>query len=500
MSHPGQHASTRPDEPALIRASDGESLSWGALHRASVAAANHLHDLGLKRGSAVAICLENRFEFVAFVWGAQYAGYRYTPISTRLGPDEISYIVSDCEAEALVVSEQTRCEAVRNTAADMLPVLSVDELELLSAPPQEPAYERAEGISMLYSSGTTGRPKGVFRPAPEAPIEEIPIGDVMMGKLCQLEPGSVYLSTAPLYHTAPLSFLILMSRLGVATVIMERFDAADSLALIERHQVTHSQWVPTMFVRLLRLPKEMRAAHDLSSHRFALHGAAPCPIEVKEQILEWWGSIVHEYYAGTEGAGTCVIGPEDWLTHKGSVGRPAGGVIHISNEAGEDLPVGEVGEVWFESTSTFQYYKDEEKTRSARRAGRATFGDLGYVDRGGFLYLTDRKAFTMIIGGVNVYPQEAEDTLITHPSVFDAAVFGIPHAEYGEEVKGVVQLVEGVEGDAATESALLDFCQGKLAKIKCPRSIDFIAELPRHPTGKLYKRKLRDTYLARGAE
>jgi len=492
MSHPGTHAQAQPESVALIRATDGASISWAQLHQAAVAAANHLHDLGLRKGSAVALCLENRFEFSAFVWAAQYAGYRYTPISTRLGPEETEYIVADCDAEAVVVSERTRASVKVQGA---LPVVDVDAIDFLTAEPAAPGYERAEGVSMLYSSGTTGRPKGVFKPAPVEPIESVPIGDVMMGKLCQLDADSVYLSTAPLYHAAPLSFLLLMGRLGVTTVVMDGFEASESLALIEQHSVTHSQWVPTMFVRLLRLPGETRAAHDLSSHRFALHGAAPCPEAVKEQMLDWWGPIVHEYYAGTEGAGTCVIGPEDWLTHKGSVGRPADGVIHITDESGRDLPVGEVGEIWFESQTTFQYYKDAEKTRGAKRDGRATFGDLGYVDEDGFLYLTDRKAFTMNIGGVNVYPQEAENALITHPKVFDAAVFGIPHEEYGEEVKGVVQLVSGIEASDEVAAELIAFCRDRLAKIKCPRSIDFEAELPRHPTGKLYKRKLRDRYL-----
>ena len=279
---------------------------------------------------------------------------------------------------------------------------------------------------MLYSSGTTGKPKGVWRPAPDEPVEDLGPADRAAAEAFGITPDSVYLSPAPLYHSAPITFLIQMGRIGAATVIMERFDPAESLAAIERYGVTHSQWVPTMFVRMLRLPDEERNRHDLSSHVFAIHGAGPCPIAVKEAMLDWWGPIIHEYYAGTEGAGMCRIGPEEWLEHKGSVGRSARGPVLIVDDDGNELPAGEVGQIWFANSSDFRYHGDETKTAEARRGAGGTFGDIGYLDDDGYLYLTDRKSFTINAGGVNIYPQEIEDVLLAHPAVHDVAVFGLP--------------------------------------------------------------------------
>ncbi len=349
---------------------------------------------------------------------------------------------------------------------------------------------------MLYSSGTTGRPKGVWRAAPAAPVEELQPADAAMAAVYRIDERSIYLSTAPLYHSAPISFLARMNRIGATTVIMDRFDPAEALAHIETYRVTHSQWVPTMFVRMLRLDEAERARRDLSTHRVAVHGAAPCPVHVKQAMLDWWGPIIYEYYAGTEGAGTCLIGPDEWLAHKGSVGRSVSGPLHILDEHGRPLPAGEVGEVWFERSSDFRYLNDADKTSESRRAnGSGTFGDLGYLDADGYLYLTDRKAFTIIAGGVNVYPQEIEDVLLAHPAVVDAAVFGIPHPEYGEEIKAVVQPAPGVAADDSLVAELLEHCRAHLAGFKCPRSIDFDADLPREPNGKLMKRVLRDRYL-----
>ena len=349
---------------------------------------------------------------------------------------------------------------------------------------------------MLYSSGTTGRPKGVWRAAPDVPVEKLHSADVAMAAVYQIDERSIYLSTAPLYHSAPLSFLARMNRFGATTVIMERFEAATALTHIDTYRVSHSQWVPTMFVRLLRLDDAERSRHDLSTHRVAVHGAAPCPVHVKQAMLDWWGPIVYEYYAGTENAGTCLIAPEEWLTHKGSVGRSVSGPLHILDEHGHRLPAGEVGEIWFERSSEFRYLNDADKTSESRRAnGSGTFGDLGYLDADGYLYLTDRKAFTIIAGGINVYPQEIEDVLLTHPAVIDAAVFGIPHPEYGEEIKAVVQPAPGAVTDDTLRAELHTHCRTHLAAFKCPRSIDFDADLPREPNGKLMKRVLRDRYL-----
>lgn len=492
MAHPGHHADARPEDPALIIAETGATLSWAQLHSEAVRWANHLHDLGLVPGDAVAICLENRFDFVTVLWGCQYAGFRYTPISTRLTATEAAYIVNDCEARACFVSDRT-AERVPNDATGDLMVINVDgDLPAEESPPR---YERAEGWPMMYSSGSTGQPKGVRRPAPPEPVEELPPGTAGSGKAFALDHDSVYLSTAPLYHSAPIDFLITMTRLGTTTVIMQRFDAAAALASIERYRVTHSQWVPIMFIRMLGLPDDQRLSHDLTSHRWAIHGAGPCTIATKEAMLEWWGPIVHEYYAGTEGSGLCMIGPHDWLSHKGSVGRSVRGPVRILDAEGAELPTGEIGQIWFGNSSEFEYHGDNAKTAEARKPdGTGSFGDIGFVDADGYVYLTDRKAFTINVGGINVYPRETEEVLLSHPAVHDVAVFGLPNAEYGEEVKAVVQPAPGYEAGQALAAELTQHCAGSLASFKVPRSFDFVDEFPREPTGKVRIGELRKAH------
>ena len=498
MAHPGIHAASRPDAPALIMAATGETVTWAELRQRSVAAANMLHDLGLRAGDPVAFCIENRPEFAVLVWACHDAGYRYTPISTRLTPDEVAYIVGDCGASVFLHSGRTAAVARTAAALDGVEhVIDVDDHDLFRPSERaDPGYDRAEGIGMLYSSGTTGKPKGVWRPAPDEPVETLGPADRAAAQAFGITPDSVYLSPAPLYHSAPITFLIQMGRIGAATVIMERFDPAESLAAIERYGVTHSQWVPTMFVRMLRLPDDERTRHDLSSHVFAIHGAGPCPIAVKEAMLDWWGPIIHEYYAGTEGAGMCRIGPEEWLEHKGSVGRSARGPVLIVDDDGNELPAGEVGQIWFVNSSDFRYHGDAAKTAEARRGAGGTFGDIGYLDDDGYLYLTDRKSFTINVGGINIYPQEIEDVLLTHPAVHDVAVFGLPNDEYGEEVKAVIEPDPAVIADDGLAAELLAHCRTRLAGYKVPRSIDFEQQLPREPTGKLRKHLIRDRYLA----
>ena len=498
MAHPGVHAVSRADAPALIMAASGETTTWAELRRRSVAAANVLHDLGLRAGDPVAFCIENRPEFAVLLWACHDAGYRYTPISTRLTPDEVAYIVDDCGASVFLHSHHTAAASAAVAALDGVEhAIDIDDHGSLDSDDgATPRYERAEGIGMLYSSGTTGKPKGVWRAAPDEPVDELGPADRAAALAFGITPDSVYLSPAPLYHSAPITFLIQMGRIGAATVIMERFDPAESLATIERYGVTHSQWVPTMFVRLLRLSDEERARHDLSSHVFAIHGAGPCPIAVKEAMLDWWGPIIHEYYAGTEGAGMCRIGPDEWLAHKGSVGRSARGPVLIVDDEDNELPAGEVGQIWFVNSSDFRYHGDEAKTAEARRGAGGTFGDIGYLDDDGYLYLTDRKSFTINAGGINIYPQEIEDVLLAHPAVHDVAVFGLPNDEYGEEVKAVVEPDPAALADDALIAELLAHCRVHLAGFKIPRSIDFEPQLPREPTGKLRKHLIRERYLA----
>ena len=363
----------------------------------------------------------------------------------------------------------------------------------------QPLPDRIAGTDMLYSSGTTGRPKGVLPTIAPQPIENASSGVGGLGAmLFGFTEESRYLSPAPLYHAAPLRFCMGIHMSGGTVVVMERFDAEDYLRHIQEHQITVSQVVPTMFVRMLKLSDDARAGYDVSSLQTCVHAAAPCPADVKRKMIDWWGPVIHEYYAGTEGNGFVYCNSEQWLAHPGTVGSALLGTIHIVGEDGEEVATGGEGTVYFEGGSEFEYHGDEEKTADSRMAnGWSTLGDVGKVDEEGFLYLTDRKAYMIITGGVNVYPQEAENLLTMHPAVEDVAVIGVPNDDFGEEVKGVVQPVEMPADDEVAKSLereLIAYCREHLADVKCPRTIDFREELPRHPTGKLYKRHLKDEY------
>ena len=436
-----------------------------------------------------------------------------TALNVHLSAEEQIYIVRDCGAKVLVVSAQLGDLARR--IAEAVPEIEVrlafgdavdgyaDYETALAAASAEPFADQPAGADMLYSSGTTGHPKAVRVPLPERQVDEP--GDLLVavfGQIYSFGTDTVYLSPAPLYHAAPLRFGGIVHATGGTVVVMSKFDPEQALALIERYAVTHSQWVPTMFVRMLKLPDEVRERHDLSSLRFAIHAAAPCPIEVKQRMLDWWGPVLHEYYAATEAAGVTLIGPEDWLTHPGSVGRAGLGVLHVCAEGTDDqeeLPVGETGLIYFErDVMPFSYHNDPDKTRQAQHPHHdnwATTGDIGRVDDDGFLYLTDRRAFMIISGGTNIYPQEIENVLTLHPKVLDVAVIGVPDDDMGEAVKAVVQPAEGVVTGPDLERELIDYVRERIAHYKAPRSVDFTDALPRTPTGKLVKRKLRDRYV-----
>jgi len=503
--YPATHAHSTPDKAAYIMAGTGEVVTYRQLNDRSNQCAQLLRGLGLQTGDSVALCLENHQRFFEIAWAAQRSGLYYTPVSSRLTPAEVEYIVGDCGARVFITSAYKRDVAAE--LAQRMPHVHT-RLMLDATIPGYESYEAAvarhpaapipderEGQDMLYSSGTTGRPKGVKFALSGNPAGTPPALLQLMTHLYGTNADTVYLSPAPLYHAAPMRFCMAIHRLGATAIVMEKFDPIEYLSLIERYRVTHSQLVPTMFVRMLKLPEAERRRYDLSSLRAAVHAAAPCPIPVKEQMIDWWGPVLHEYYAGTEGNGFTAITSAEWLAHKGSVGRALLGEIHILDDAGDEVPPGEVGTVYFARGATFEYHNDPEKTAGSRNLkGWSTLGDIGYVDNEGYLYLTDRKANMIISGGVNIYPQEAENLLITHPQVADVAVFGVPNADLGEEVKAVVQPVEMAEAGAALERELIAFCQQHLAKFKCPRSIDFEAELPRQPTGKLYKRLLKDRY------
>ena len=507
---PGAHAIRTPDKPAIIMAESGETVTYAELDARSNRLAQLFHARGLRFGDHIAVCLDNSPEFLEVCWAAQRSGLVYTAINYHLTPDEVRYIVGDCDARALVIS------AALHDLAATLGGRVPDTVEIrlaiggevagfeayeraIAAHPVAPLAEELEGSAMLYSSGTTGRPKGIAHAQPRIAVgTALPILEGF-ARLYGMNADTVYLSPAPLYHAAPLHFCMTVLRFGGTVVIMERFDPQQALALIERYRVTHSQWVPTMFIRLLKLPEVERRRRDLGSHQIAIHAAAPCPVPVKEQMIEWWGPILFEYYAATEGVGATVITSREWLAHRGSVGRPLTGAVHIIDDAGGERAVGEAGRIFFESpgAAPFTYYKDPDKTARARnQRGWGTVGDIGYLDADGYLYLTDRKDFMIVSGGVNIYPQEIENVLVTHPKVADVAVFGVPNDEMGEEVKAVVQPVDMAIASPALAQELQDFCRQSLARYKCPRSIDFTAALPRAPTGKLYKRRLREPYWA----
>ncbi|SHJ98102.1 fatty-acyl-CoA synthase [Pseudonocardia thermophila] len=512
--YPGKFAALTPDKPAVVMSDTGAALTYAQLEERSVRLSRALWDAGLRPGDNVALLAENSLRTYEVYWAAMRSGLYLTAINFRLHPDEVTYIVDDCGAKALVVStglaetatvvhDATPGVGLRlafcTDPADDLPPGHDDYEAALAAASPEPLPEQPRGRDMLYSSGTTGRPKGVKAPLPGVSVTEG--GDLLLslfGPLYGFAADTVYLSPAPLYHAAPLRFGGMIHQVGGTVVVMPRFDAAAALAAIERYRVTHSQWVPTMFVRMLKLPDEVRTAHDLSSHRVAVHAAAPCPVEVKQRMIDWWGPILHEYYAATESIGLTVIDSPTWQQKPGSVGRSLLGVLHVCGDDGQELPPGEVGLVYFERDQfPFAYHNDPEKTAAAAHPDHptwATTGDVGYVDEDGFLFLTDRQSFMIISGGVNLYPQEIENALALHPAVLDLAVIGIPDPDMGEQVKAVVQPAPDVEPGPELEAELLEFLRARIAGYKIPRSIDFTDDLPRTETGKLQKHKLRARY------
>jgi long-chain acyl-CoA synthetase len=503
--YPGSLAKSIRDKPAYRIAHSGETVTFRQLDERSNQGAQLLRRLGLTLGDGIAVLVENHPRFFEICWAAQRSGLRYTTISTHLTAPEVEYIVKNSGAKVFITS-RAMAEVARDLVAplsDLAGRFMLDDVspgyasweQATAEEPPEPVPDEAEGADMLYSSGTTGRPKGVAIPGLGKPIGMPPLLVPVLKGLYDVDESTVYLSPAPLYHAAPLRFNLGLQRLGGTSVIMEEFDARWALELIERHRVTHSQWVPTMFRRMLELPEPERGRYDVSSLRVAVHAAAPCPISVKEQMIEWWGPVLYEYYAGTESNGITSISSEEWLAHKGSVGKPLGGKIHILDDAGEELPPGEPGLIYFAGTGEFEYHDDPEKTAAAHtEQGWSTIGDVGYLDEEGYLYLTDRKADMIISGGVNIYPQEAENVLATHPKLLDVAVFGAPNEEFGEEVKAVVQPVDMADAGPELEQELIAYCRQRLAKIKCPRSVDFEPELPRSATGKLFKRLLKERY------
>ena len=500
-------AIANPDKLAAVFLPSGRRVTFGELDRSANQAANALRALGARRSDCVVFCVENDPLLLALTLGAQRIGLYYALVSTKAAGSELAYILEDSQARWALLSMKTE-------AAGNLPLLAGSRARVFSAgagtrssPLErwEPLFEGASpalpddpspGREMLYTSGTTGRPKGVRKPPFETPFDAADSRNAAVAQTSGMTEASIYLSTSPLYHSAPNRYLSTAVHLGATSVVLERFDAELALQAIDAFKCTHSLWVPTMFHRLLRLPQEVRQRYHIDSMKAAIHGAAPCPVHVKAQMIEWWGPIVDEYYSGTEGIGATFITAKEWLAHPGSVGRSIDGVIHVLDDNGNEVQAGTVGKIYFESDARFEYWQAPEKTSAMTSPqGWRSFGDLGRLDADGYLYLTDREAFTIVSGGVNIYPQEIEDVLLQDPRVADAAVFGIPDEEYGEEVRAVVQLAVPESAGAALAEALKAHCRAALGPLKVPRRIDFETELPRHATGKLYKQALRQRYL-----
>lgn len=510
------YATQHPDRPAFVMSATGDSVSLAEFEGRSNQLAHLLRDHGLQRLDHYAVFMENNDRYLESCAAGERSGLYYTCINSYLTPDETAYIVDNSNSQVIITSAAkfdivndalTQCPQVTlvlvvdGAAAgvvndDVDDDRIVDFVTAVGAFPTTPLDDEYLGTSMLYSSGTTGQPKGIIRPLPEQPpSEQMPLF-TFLSNLWQYREDMVYLSPAPLYHSAPQAAVNLTLRKGGTVIIMERFDPEEYLRLIEDYSVTHTQLVPTMFSRMLKLPEADRLRHDLSSLEIAVHAAAPCPVQVKEQMIDWWGPIIHEYYGATEGLGFSACNTEEWLAHKGTVGKIVLGDLFIADDEMNELPQGVPGTIWFKTATEFEYHNNPDKTNEATSAdgSMTTVNDVGYVDEDGFLYLTDRATFMIISGGVNIYPQETENLLITHPKVADAAVFGVPNVDLGEEVKAVVQPIAGQAPDDALAAELTTFCAQHLSRQKVPRSIDFSHELPRLPTGKLYKRKLRDDY------
>jgi len=500
-------AHARPDHLALVDPDEGHH-SAGELLASCNQLVHGLRAMGLKPGDSVAMLLPNSVEVFELYLAIGQAGFYLVPINWHLVGPEIAYIVQDCEAKVFVA--HARFAEHAKAAADEIDFPAEGRFavggeipgfrpyeELKAGQPTDDPPDRTAGLVMNYTSGTTGKPKGVRRPLPGTDPETAGNGFGGMLFLFRLQPfdDNVHIVGSPLYHTAVLVFAGAAIHIGHTVVVMDKWTPERMLYLIEKYRVTNTHMVPTQFVRLLNLPEDERNKYDVSSLRHMIHAAAPCPPDVKRKMIEWWGPVIDEYYAASEGGGTIVFADE-WLEHPGTVGRawPIS-EIKILDDGGNELPPGEVGTVYmYMQTGDFEYYKDKEKTERSRKGKYFTVGDVGYLDEDGWLYLSDRKIDMIISGGANIYPAEIENELIMHPKVADVAVFGIPHDDWGEEVKAVIEPIEGVEGNAELEREILEWASSRLAKYKMPRSIDFTTEMPRDPNGKLYKRKLRDPY------
>jgi long-chain acyl-CoA synthetase len=511
LLRPDDHADRAPDSVAVVAATTGRRISYRTMVDRSRHLANVFRSHGLRPGDHVAIFMTNRPEYFEVVWAARRGGYFYTAISGHLTPGEVRYLLENSEAKALIVSADLADVAAQ--AARDLPPLALrlvigadrpgtdDYAATVAKAEIAPAGPELEGQAMLYSSGTTGRPKGIVHAKVDAGRRFGDVsGDILWVNRYGYDSQSVSLAVGPLYHAAPLVSAMSIHRHGGTVAVLPKFDAEETLKAIEKYRVTHVQFVPTMFIRLLRLPEEVRRRYDLSSLRAVAHSAAPCPVEVKRRMIEWFGPVIYEYYSATEAAGHVSIGSAEWLEHPGSVGRVAPGSVAITDESGRELPAGQDGIIWFtRPANRFSYHGDPEKSASMYNGkGWARMGDTGHLDPGGYLFITGRSDDMIISGGVNIYPREIEDLLIEHPAVDDVAVIGVPDDEYGEAVRAVVTLRPGHAASPGLEREIIDWTRARLAHYKCPRSVAFADSLPRSVAGKMMKHRLAE-HLAQAA-
>jgi len=502
--HLGELARKHPEKPAVVTVPGGATRTYAELDARSNQVAQLLWARGLRPGDHIAVLMENRPEYLEVLWAAQRSGLFWTPVNWHLTAAEVVYIVADCGASALFTSAAMGdvVQQVVRSGPEMILVAEVgstspleDYDTLIAAQPRGPLASEIEGKAMFYSSGTTGRPKGIVSELDGSPFGTGMALDRIVAKEFGFDEESTYLCPAPLYHAAPAGWTMGTIRNGGTAVVMERFDPELTLRTIAERRITHAQFVPTMFVRLLKLPDAVRAQYDVSSLEMVVHAAAPCPAEVKDQMIDWLGPIVYEYYAGSEGCGLVALDSEQWLAHRGSVGRPLGCQVHIVGDDNREVPPGQVGSVYFESPVRFAYHGDPAKTAASYNdRGWATLGDLGYLDDDGYLYLVDRRTDLVISGGVNIYPQEVENVLVNHPAVADVAVLGVPDVEMGQAVRAVVELMPGQAGSPELADDLVAYCRDRLAHFKCPRAVDVVEQLPRLPNGKLLKHRLRQQY------
>lgn len=507
---PWKIAVENPDRIAMVMADTGESVTYGEMVSRANRLGNFFLQQGLNEGDTVAFFLENQPRYLELVWAAKIVGLYYVCISKQLNSADVAYILSNSGARILITSSAMSTVAAESIAA--FPSGAFRALMMNGVVPGFDSYEdtiarqsdvmpigRRRGNSMLYSSGTTGRPKGVRFPLTDASPHMPPARHDFLLAEYRFGLDTVLINPGPYYHASPLRIMMHAMREGATIVGFAKFDAEGVLRAIGRYRATHGIFVPTMFSRMLSLPQAVRNQIDTSSMRYAIHQAAPCPVSVKESMIAWWGPVIYELYGGSEGNGTTQINSHEWLAHKGSVGRPSKGIeIHIVDENGEECPPNRPGLVYFGKGRQFEYFGEPEKTSSVRHPkGWSTLGDIGYLDEDGYLYLTDRQSNMIISGGVNIYPQEAENILAAHPDIADVAVIGVPNADFGEEVKAVVVTragpVQGADANALARE-IIAFCRERLSPIKCPRSVDFVEALPRSDAGKLLKREIRKAY------